>query len=295
VTEDRNRTITLPDGRLLGYAEWGDPGGPPVLYFHGTPASRLDPVCFPDAPNEAGVRLISVDRPGMGLSTFQRHRKIAQWPADVAALADHLSLERFGVAGWSGGGPYVFACAATLADRLTGAVSVAGVGPIDRPGATDGMDPQEARLTRLCLNAPPIARLVLGTVFRLSRAKPQHALKSFRESVGDSDKRAIDAMPGEGRRMGWFIESGRQSAKGPVYDYRALADWGFELSTVRTPVSVWQGDADQLVPIAHAEDLVARARGATLHPCPGEGHLAMVTHAAEILAEASGKASTPAA
>jgi pimeloyl-ACP methyl ester carboxylesterase len=295
VTEDRNRTIALPDGRLLGFAEWGDPGGPPVLYFHGTPASRLDPVCFPDAPKEAGVRLISIDRPGMGLSTFQRHRRIAQWPADVTALADRLRLERFGVAGWSGGGPYVFACAATLADRLTGAVSVAGVGPIDRPGAMNGMNPQEARLTRLCLKAPPIARLVLGTVLRLSRAKPDQALKSFRESVGDSDRRAIDAMPDEGRRMGWFIESGRQGARGPVHDYRALAEWGFDLGQVQTPVSVWQGDADQLVPMGHAEDLVARAPGATLHRCPGEGHLAMVTHAAEIFAEATGRASTPAA
>ena len=295
MTEDRDRTFTLPDGRVLGYAEWGDPDGPPVLYFHGVPASRLDPVCFPDAPNEAGVRLISVDRPGMGLSTFQRNRKIAQWPADVAALADHLNLDRFGIAGWSGGGPYVFACAATLADRLTGAVSVAGVGPFDRPGALDGMNAQEARLTRLCMKAPPVARLVLGLVLRHSRAKPDQALKSFRDSVGDSDRRAIDAMPDEGRRMGWFIESGRHGAKGPVQDYRALADWGFDLGQVRMPVSVWQGDADKLVAMAYAEDLVARAPGATLHRCPGEGHLAMVTHAAEIFTEASGKASAAAA
>jgi pimeloyl-ACP methyl ester carboxylesterase len=295
VTEDRDRTLTLPDGRVLGYAEWGDPGGPPVFYFHGTPASRLDPVCFPDAPAVAGVRLISIDRPGMGISTFQRHRTIAQWPADVAVLADALNLERFGVVGWSGGGPYVFACAATLADRLSGAVSVAGVGPLDRPGALDGINPQEAKLTRLCLKAPPVARLVLGTVLRLSRAKPDQALKSFRDEVGESDQRAIDAMPEAGRRMIWFIESGRQGAKGPVHDYRALRDWGFDLGQVQMPVSVWQGDADKLVAMAHAEDLVARAPGATLHRCAGEGHLAMVTHAAEILGEATGKASTPTA
>jgi pimeloyl-ACP methyl ester carboxylesterase len=295
VTEDRDRTITLPDGRVLGYAEWGDPGGPPVLYFHGVPASRLDPVCFPDAPNEAGVRLISVDRPGMGLSTFQPHRKIARWPADVAALADHLSLERFGVVGWSGGGPYVFACAAALADRLTGAVSVAGVKPLDGPGAMDGMSTPEVRLTRLCLKAPPVARLVLGTVFRVTRVRPDQAYKGFRDEVSESDQRVIESMPEEGKRMGWFIESGRQGAKGPVHDYRALADWGFDLGQVKTPVSVWQGDADQLVPMAHAEDLAARAPGTTLHRCPGEGHLAMVTHAAEILTEAAGKPSPAAA
>src|SRR5262249_11736586 len=140
-----DQTQRLPDGRELGYAEWGDPDGAPVLYFHGTPASRLDPVCFPDAPAAAGVRLLSLDRPGMGLSTFQRRRRIADWPADVSAFADALGLERFGVAGWSGGGPYVLACAWRLADRLTGAALAAGVGRLDQPGAVKGLSGMDRR------------------------------------------------------------------------------------------------------------------------------------------------------
>lgn len=285
---DRERTVKLPDGRLIGYAEWGVPDGPPVLYFHGTPASRLDPVCFPDAPMAAGVRLLSIDRPGMGISTFQRRRTIAQWPADVAEFADALGLERFGIVGWSGGGPYVFACAAAIPDRLTGAMSVAGVGPLDRPGALDGMNPTEAKLTRLCQKAPPIARMVLGTMFRVSRAKPDQAFKSFRAEVSESDQRVIDALPNEAKQMGWFIEAGRHGARGAVQDYRALVDWGFPLERVEAPVSLWQGDADQLVPMAHAEELASRAPGAAIHRCPGEGHLVMVGHAEEILRAATG-------
>ncbi len=287
--------MTLPDGRLLGYAEWGDPGGPPVLYFHGTPASRLDPVCFPDAPEKARVRLISIDRPGMGLSTFQPHRRIADWPGDVAALADRLGLERLGVVGWSGGGPYVLGCAAAIPERVTAAVSVAGVGRIDRPGAMDGMNPSEAKLTRLSLKAPLLARLVLGTVFRLSRAKPEQALKSFHDEVSGSDQAVIAALPDDAKRMGWFLEAGRHGAKGPVHDYHALGDWGFRLGDVEMPVTMWQGDADKLVPMAHAEELATSAPGATLRPCPGEGHLVMVSHAAEILSSATRKASSPAA
>lgn len=293
--EDHDLTMTLPDGRLLGYAEWGDPGGPPVLYFHGTPASRLDPVCFPDAPAQAGVRLISIDRPGMGRSTFKRHRKISDWPADVTALADKLGLERFGVVGWSGGGPYVLACAASIPDRLTGALSVAGVGRIDRPGALDGMNRNEAKLTRLCQKAPPLAQFVLAVVFRLSRAKPEQAFDSFRAEVSDSDRQVIDALPPDAKRMGWFVEAGRHGAKGAVHDYRALGDWGFPLERVEMPVSLWQGDADQFVPMRQAEELVAAAPGATLRPCPGEGHLVMVTHAEEILRAAAGEAPTSAA
>ena len=285
---DHERTVTLPDGRILGYAEWGDPGGRPVLYFHGTPASRLDPVCFPDAPEQAGVRLISLDRPGMGLSSFQRRRTIAAWPDDVAALADTLGLERFGVVGWSGGGPYVLACAAALADRLTGAVSVAGVGRFDSPGSLEGMNPSERKLTRLCQTAPPLARVALGILFRVSRAKPDQAFKGFYNEVSESDQRVLDALPVQAKRMGWFVEAGRHGAKGAVQDYRALGDWGFALERAEMPVTLWQGDADQLVPMRHAEELAAAAPGATLRRCPGEGHLVMVSHATEILRAAGG-------
>ena len=93
--ESANRTCRLPDGRKLGYAEGGEPKGVPVFYFHGFPGSRLEATLFP----AAGVRLIGVDRPGYGLSTARPWRKLADWPADIAELADHLGLKRFGVVG----------------------------------------------------------------------------------------------------------------------------------------------------------------------------------------------------
>ena len=283
-----DQTFTLPDGRRLGYAEWGDPAGAPVLYFHGTPASRLDPQNFPDAPTAAGVRLFSLDRPGMGLSSFQRGRAVADWPADVAAFADAQGLDRFGVAGWSGGGPYVLACAWKLADRLTGAAAAAGVGRLDRPGALKGMNALDRLSYRLSRVAPPVARAALGIVFAASRRKPAQALESFTKDVSASDRQVIAGLPDEAKAMGWFLESGRQGGRGPTQDYRALKDWGFALAEVAAPVDLWQGDADELVPMEHAEDLAAGVPNATLHRCPGEGHLVMVTHAEEILRAAAG-------
>lgn len=283
-----DRIFTLPDGRALGYAEWGDPEGAPVLYFHGTPASRLDPQCFPDAAAGAGVRLFSLDRPGMGLSSFQPGRTIADWPADVAAFADGKGLERFGVAGWSGGGPYVFACAWRLADRLTGAASAAGVGPLDRPNALKGWNRMDRVLYRVARVAPPVGRAMLGLVFKVSRRKPSQALESFANDVSGSDQRVLATLPDEAKAMGWFLESGRQGARGPIHDYRILKDWGFRLEDVAMPVELWQGDADTLVSMDEAVDQERRAPGAILHRCPGEGHLVLVTHAEEILRAAAG-------
>jgi pimeloyl-ACP methyl ester carboxylesterase len=284
----REQTITLSDGRVLGFAEWGDPRGPVVLYFHGIPSSRLDPVCFPDAPSAAGIRLLSIDRPGFGLSTFKPDRKIADWPSDVAAFADALELERFGIAGWSGGGPYVLACAARLADRLTGAALVAGVRPFDREGAVKGMSATDRRCYRLARTVPAAARLVLGVMFAVSRRSPAQARQAFRSDLSEEDRRVFDALDEEAQMMVWFLESGRQGARGPVQDYRALSEWGFRLDEVTTPVELWQGDVDRLVPMDHGEDIAARAPGVTLRRCPGEGHLAMSTHAEEVFRHAAG-------
>ena len=67
--------IALPDGRSLAYAEFGDPDGRPVLFFHGTPGYRLNPWTTDAELRSLGVRLIALDRPGVGRSTRRRDRR----------------------------------------------------------------------------------------------------------------------------------------------------------------------------------------------------------------------------
>jgi pimeloyl-ACP methyl ester carboxylesterase len=136
-----HRQIKLRDGRLLGYAEFGAPEGMPVFYFHGFPGSRLDYLFFDDGEvaMENNARIIAVDRPGMGQSAFKRGRQILDWPDDVIALADALRIDRFGVLGISGGGPYAAACAFKIPARLTATGIVCGMGPSDAPRMKDGV------------------------------------------------------------------------------------------------------------------------------------------------------------
>ena len=98
------QSIILPDGRHLGFAEYGDPGGRPVFHFHGSGGSRLDRPVHESILQEAGIRFISVDRPGHGQSYFQRNRRLVDWPKDVSQLADSLRLHDFYVEDWSAGG-----------------------------------------------------------------------------------------------------------------------------------------------------------------------------------------------
>jgi pimeloyl-ACP methyl ester carboxylesterase len=112
------KMINLSSGRLLSYAEYGDPAGIPVIGFHGTPGSRIALQIVSEAAKANNLRVIVVDRPGYGLSDPMRRPSFSLYARDIAELADALSLDRFIRWGASGGGPFALACAAELPKRV---------------------------------------------------------------------------------------------------------------------------------------------------------------------------------
>ena len=143
-------TFELVDGRELAYALWGDRDGFPLFVLHGTPGCRLERWPDEEVYRRLGVLLVTHDRAGYGRSTRHPGRRIVDEVDDVAALADHLGLERFGVTGASGGGAHSLACAARLSDRIERASCVVGVAPFGTPGLErdawlDGMDPENIK------------------------------------------------------------------------------------------------------------------------------------------------------
>jgi len=139
--------VRLRDGRVLAYEEYGISTGFPVLSFHGGLSSRLDAAPAHEAAVAKGIRLISPDRPGMGLSTYQHGRRLTDWPADVAQLTDALGIERFAVMGWSAGGPYAAVCAAKMDGRVTAAA-------FDAPGPSQYFADRALAAAKLWLFAP---------------------------------------------------------------------------------------------------------------------------------------------
>lgn len=125
------RTITVKDGRELAYAEYGEPNGHPVFFFHGTQSSRLERHRDESIARGRGARIIATDRRGQGLSDFQPGRTLLDWPDDVTRLADSLGLDRFAVMGMSAGGPYALACAHAIPERLSSIKVIAGAAPLD--------------------------------------------------------------------------------------------------------------------------------------------------------------------
>src|SRR3954470_22512634 len=183
-------TLRLPDGRRMGVAYHGDPAGAAVFVCHGTPASRLGHDFTDEAARPRKLRMICLDRPGMGLSDPKPDRTIAGFADDVAAVADQLGHERFAVLGYSGGGPYALACGARLPERVTTVALMAGVGPADGPHGRDGLGKTDRQLIEMIERHPRRAALYLRVMGLGARLSPKSALKSFRKEVSAVDQEA---------------------------------------------------------------------------------------------------------
>lgn len=272
--------ITLPDGRRLGYAEWGTRrrDAATVLYFHGAMGSPMRRCAATDAALRAlGMRYVMVHRPGFGASDPLPGRTLRDWPADVAHLADALGIERFAALGVSAGGPYAAACALELGERVTAAAIVSGITPI--ASAQDA-----SRALRALHRHPVAARRLLGAGVRAVRAQPRLVVGALALRNGRADAAAL-ADP-EARAI--FVESflaatGR--GVGPMIDDFLLAagDWGFSPADVRRPVHLWHGVKDTTVPVASAYALAAALPDCRAAFAPDEGHFFFRERMLEIL------------
>ena len=280
--DETSATIRVRDGRQLGYAEYGDPCGAPVLHFHGHPGSRLEAALLEGAAQEVGVRVIGVDRPGMGLSTPLPKRRLLDWPDDVVDLADALGLERFAVEGISGGGPYAIACAAAIPERLTSCGILAGVGPVAEFGTTGMMRTNRIQFfiaRRLPWVLRPAFWLVLGR--HHAAADDEVKLDAFAtQLVGSFPEVDRQVLTTRGVRLAYarsVLEAFRQGSRGAAWDAVIYArPWGFRLGDVQAdPVLLWHGGRDVHVPIRIGRAVATAIPRCDAHFLPEEGHISV--------------------
>lgn len=276
--------MDLPGGRQVAWIELGEPAGPVVVGVHGTPGSSRQMAFDEKTILDAGVRLVCPDRPGYGLSTYHSGRSLADWVEDVRALADHLTIERFAVVGVSGGGPHAAACACLLSDRVGAAGLVSGVGPLDRPGAEEGMLRFNQIMTRAARRAPALMLPLSAVITAAGRRWPERALDAFGRQLPPCDAEVLARPAVRAAFADNLRHASRTSGRAAVQDFALFAhQWGFRLEDITVPVHIWQGDLDRNVPLAHALLQAQLIPGAELHQCPGEGHMLFVDHLGEVL------------
>jgi len=284
--DETTARLTLTDGRQLAYAEFGDPAGKPVFFFHGIPGSRL--FHPPDeVTRKAGVRLICTDRPGSGLSTYQPKRRIRDWTRDVNELADELGLERFHVAGHSGGGPYTLACAHDLPGRVRAAAVISGAGLVDSKEALENMTPLNRLAFSLGRHLPwALWRLLTWYFYRKGHKHPEVLFARGAKDRASADTRILE-LPGVlQENYASQSEALRQGTRPFALEARLITSpWGFQLEDIRVPVQIWHGTEDVDTPVAMSKGVAARIPNSRLTICPGEAHMLIYTHWQEILTD----------
>ncbi|KAF4343729.1 hydrolase or acyltransferase (alpha beta hydrolase superfamily) [Fusarium beomiforme] len=289
-TSRTHQTFHLSDGRTLGFAEFGKEDGKPVFYFHGYPSSRLEAQPIHDIAHRCGVRLIALDRPGFGLSTFKPGYQILDWPTDVMEFANANHIPKFSVLGLSGGGPFALACAYALPKRAITSVGLFASAPHWAAGTKhveyyrrvfkvwSDYSPSTLRaalymlyltLRWVALSGPVSRRLNkwLEAEHKKEQAKPETSKPEYM-SLEELVELALD-------------EPFRQGAAAVVHEMDLLTskNWGFKLEEVKYEnIQIWHGKKDGNAPIQMIRWMADRIQGSELHEFEDDTHYTMYKH-----------------
>lgn len=278
-----NLSIKLKDGRQLGFAEYGDPNGQPIFYFHGLPGSRLEAGHLHEVAVANNFRLIGLDRPGMGLSSIEPKRSILSWVADVEAFANSMGIDKFSIIGHSGGAPFVAACAYIMPHRLNGAAIVSGMAPFENPEATASLALGQQIANNIIKAIPWVANLMMKLTFIMLN-KPS-MLKQMLKQMPEVDQLVFRDPESSKAIINATKEAFRNGVAGVSQEIiLTLKPWGFNLENINYPITVWQGGQDRQAPEMHAKIYAKLIPNAKLTFFKHEGHLSILkNHGEKIL------------
>jgi pimeloyl-ACP methyl ester carboxylesterase len=279
--------IAVGDDRQIGFAEFGDPQGRAVFWLHGTPGARRQiPMEARVYAEQRQIRLIGIDRPGIGSSTPYQYDTVFSFADDMRTIADTLGIDRMEVIGLSGGGPYTLACAAAMPDRVVAAGVIGGVAPTTGSDAIAGgvMGSVGLRVAPLLQAAGGPIGLTASVLIRLIRPLASPAADLYGRVSPEADRRLLARPEIKAMFLDDLLNGSRKQMAAPFADVVVFArDWGFRLDEVKLPVRWWHGDHDHIVPFEHGQHVVGKLPDVELYHLPGESHLAGLGRAEEIL------------
>ncbi|OBF36217.1 hydrolase [Mycobacterium sp. ACS1612] len=283
--------VTLPDGRRLSCLEVGDRNGPLVLHNHGGPSSRLEAHLLADSAANNRLRLVCVDRPGMGQSSPQKQRSYSGWADDLVAVADQLGYREFGVTGWSEGGPWALAAAAYIDParlRHVSSIAPGSYGAFGDNSAAQYLSKIDALGASLALRFKPGFRLMYAMLGVSAKRFPAGFVKQIRNNLNDYDRKLLLQPDIAAGFADACAECFAHGCDGLVRDAEVLyRRWSFDVSVINRSVHMWQGLDDRLVPDPINKAVADSMSGAVWHPVEGAGHFVAIGSGDEIFAIAA--------
>ena len=281
-----DQQFQLPDGRRLGYDEYGSSDGKSLFYFHGSPSSRVESMLFisEELLLSLNVRLIAVDRPGMGLSDFQTNRRILDWSQDVIALVNHLDMERFSILAYSLGGPYGLACGFAIPQHLHKVGVVSGAALFTESELMNNINKGTRQFLTMPREKPWLSRLFLWIMLGvIPRIAPKKFIAQAISLLPKPDHAIIANNPTFQKGfINMLHEAMKQGTRGAFHEsLLTVTDWGFHLQDIHMPVMLWHGDADQNIPVEMAHFAAKVIPKCEAKFFPNEGHLSLFKKNAE--------------
>jgi len=279
-------SVAVRDGRRLSFAEFGVPHGAAIIWMHGTPGARRQiPVEARRYAERHDLRIIGIDRPGIGSSTPYLYPDIRDWTYDLELLAEVLGIDTMRVIGLSGGGPYALAAGAALPDRVHAVGVLGGVAPMVGPDAIRGglieLAPYAAPV--LAATRVPLS-IALAQAIRVIRPLAGAAIDGYARVQPEGDKRLLSRPEFRAMFLDDLLNGARFQLGAPLSDIVLFTrPWGFTAADVTVPVHWWHGDADHIIPFRHGQHLVERLPQAELSVIAGESHLGGLGVAEEVL------------
>jgi len=281
----KDQQITLADDRKLGFAEFGNSKGYPIIYCHGSQSSRLEMHYDLSFASTNNLRIITIDRPGHGLSDFNAKGSILQFGNDVKQVIDHLGIERFSVAGMSAGAPFALGISYLFPSKIYKTAIISGFAPFKQESKKH-LSKQVKVMLNVAKSFPVLLKILLSLQAKQIQKNPNKALVGFLKIMSAPDQEILKNPSVMGIIEDMFKEAFRNGSKGVAYEISNILvkDWGFELDAIQVPVTFWHGEKDNNVPYEWATLMANKIPKATLKKFT-EGHLIIFNHAREIFQE----------
>ncbi|WP_432459710.1 MULTISPECIES: alpha/beta fold hydrolase [unclassified Agarivorans] len=260
--------------RQLGYSDIGRSSDLPLIMFHPSTGSRLQQHPNKNLIYEQGLRLITADRAGFGLTTASDKPCLEQSAQDALQLADRLELEKFCVAGFCGGGPFALALTALAPERIIHTTLISSVTPYQPIKLLHGVKTSNKLLAYIALNAPSIIHPLFTFIARNVMDNPERYFDQVYQFLCESDANALSEPELMNNFLLAFREAMRQGPTAFSHELTLLSqDWSIDFSALETPISMWHGSQDQHVPAQLARLLCNALPNTKLYELKPHGHL----------------------
>jgi len=260
--------IDLPDGGQLSVIEQGSPQGRAVVYLHGSPGSNKDH-CHQEALyRELDVRMISVNRPGIGKSSSKEGWNALGFAGDLKTVLDTLGVEKAAVSGFSSGGLHACAFAHQHPERVSKLGLLASVAPFDIPELSESRAEASKQLHDMARDNPDVLLEQFSGV-----DTPEALLAAIHAIVAPADQ-AIFERPDIAEQFHLAFADLLPDKLKHVFNEIGMINspWGFSVTEIKAETHVWHGTADINVPIECCKYLTEQIPSAEAHCIEGAGH-----------------------